>query len=446
MSAFVHTLRPTSSMTAAERKLGARDMAGKRWRHLAGGLLLGAGLWPALALAQGAAPPAAKTPAPMDMASARAIAATAQVARAPVTPAQQHEQQLQAIRQALLEATMERPTTQVISSAWVDDKGALHENTHFHSQAQVRGVRVLSYLPQDAEPPRAQVSLDVLPWGLHPAHAAQAASGNCEAPPRAWRLPMQLYTRLDGGFTGAQRNAGLQLMQLAGQTWSQQLAQSQRWQGQDSAPPASNSYHRALTGMGEDMGGWVAELVVRPQASAADQKSLLRQVGQTLQDQLPWTQPAWRWSLSLTVGLRPTPESAMVPVWQAQQSLAIPLTETGRHPAAGLQPLLQSIEDQMAAWVRALDARSQCEPVQFTVQRNASQTLTLAAGQGSGLRAGDRVLLMNPSHVPSRVLEPGATQHLALAEVVRVGRRQTQLQQLAGPALPAHGQWVALPL
>jgi len=48
--------------------------------------------------------------------------------------------------------------------------------------------------------------------------------------------------------------------------------------------------------------------------------------------------------------------------------------------------------------------------------------------------------------VPSRLLEAGATQHLALAEVVRIGRHQSELQLLAGPALPAQGQWVALPL
>jgi hypothetical protein len=434
MPALVHTPRPQAPSPTARHS----RRRGGSWLRLTAGCLLGASLWPAIGVAQ--------TPAPMDLRAARAIAATAQVPRTPLTPAQQHEQQLQAIREALLEATLEKPTTQVISSAWVDDKGTLHENTHYHSQAQVRGVRVLSYLPQDAEAPRAQVNLDVLPWGLHPSRAAQAASGSCEGPPRAWRLPMQLQTRLDGGFTGAQRNAGLQIMQMAGQSWAQQLGQSQRWQGQDTERPQANSYYRALTSMGEDMGGWVAELVISPQASLADQKSMLRQVRQTVQDTLPWTAPVWRWSLSLNVGMRPTPDAAVVPVWQAQQTLTIPVTDTGRHPAAGLQQILNSVEEQMTTWVRDLDARSQCEPVQFVVQRNATQALTLAAGQGSGLRPGDRVLLMNPSHVPSRLLEAGATQHLALAEVVKVGRRQTQLQQLAGPVLPAHGQWVALPL
>lgn len=50
----------------------------------------------------------------------------------------EHEAQLSAIRQAILDATLDRPT-RVISSAWVDDKGALHEASHFHSEAKVRG-------------------------------------------------------------------------------------------------------------------------------------------------------------------------------------------------------------------------------------------------------------------------------------------------------------------
>jgi hypothetical protein len=100
----------------------------------------------------------------------------------------------------------------------------------------------------------------------------------------------------------------------------------------------------------------------------------------------------------------------------------------------------------VASWAQSLDERSQCEPVRFAVQRTPHQGMVLYAGQGSGLREGDRLLIMNPSHVPSRMLEAGAAQHLALAEVVRVGRLQTELQLLAGPALQTRGPWVAVPL
>ena len=80
------------------------------------------------------------------------------------------------------------------------------------------------------------------------------------------------------------------------------------------------------------------------------------------------------------------------------------------------------------------------------VRRQPDTSLQLQAGAASGLRAGDRVLLMQPGWVPSRLLDASALEHLALAEVVQTGQRLTQLRQLAGPAIAAPGEWVALPL
>ena len=161
---------------------------------------------------------------------------------------------------------------------------------------------------------------------------------------------------------------------------------------------------------------------------------------------MPWVDPAWRWSLILTVGRRTAPELPIQPVWTARQSLSIPIPDITNQPNAVLSKMQQALELKVGEWIQTIEQNNQCEPLQFAVLRQTGSQLMLQAGQGSGLRPGDRVLLMNPSHVPSRVLEPGATQHLALAEVVRIGRHQTELQQLAGPSLPAHGQWVALPL
>jgi hypothetical protein len=367
-----------------------------------------------------AAPAPAQTPLP---------AATAAAA-----PAQEHERQLQAIRQALLEATIDRPT-RVIASAWVDDSGVLHESAHFHSQAEVQGVRVLSYIQGD-EPAVAKVDAQVLPWGLRP---NKTADGSCQSPPRAWRLPMTLQTRLDGGFSGAQQHASQWLLKATSQYWSERLSESKRWQGQESARPASNTYSQLLSGSDEASAGWVAELSLSPQPAPEDQT-------QPWTQRMPWVAPAWRWSLNLTVGRRTAPEQPIQPLWTARQTVSIPIADIHNQPTAVLSKLQQALERKVGDWIQTLEQDKQCDPLQFAVLRQAGSQLMLQAGQGSGLRPGDRVLLMNPAHVPSRVLEPGATQHLALAEVVRIGRHQTELQQLAGPALPAHGQWVALPL
>jgi len=350
------------------------------------------------------------------------------------SPRDTHEQQLQAIRQALLDATMDRPT-RVMASAWIDQDGVLREAAHFHSDAEVRGVRVLSYL-QDGDTPRAEISAEVLPWGLRPGHAAD---GRCEAPPRPWRLPLLVQTRAEGSFNGWQLLSSQQVLDTAAQAWSRQLARSQRWQAQPTPQLEPSSYMRALSGYGEDVGGWAVEITLTPMTDAGWAERAAMQL-------TPWAPPVWRWALTLNMGLRTSLQAPIQPVVQARQILAINSTAGGVVGPEALRPVLEQVQQQVAQWARSLDERSQCEPVRFAVQRSVRDGMVLYAGHGSGLRPGDRVLIMNPSHVPSRMLEAGSAQHLALAEVVRVGRLQSELQLLAGPPLQPQGQWIAVPL
>jgi hypothetical protein len=349
--------------------------------------------------------------------------------------AKQHEAQLSAIRQAILQATIDRPT-RVLSSAWIDDKGALHESAHFQSESEVRGVRVLSYLQDEPDTP-LEVSAEVLPWGWR---LGQNPAADCKAPPRLWRLPLVVQTRVDNGFTGAQQFASQAVMGLVNQSWARQMQASQRWLAQNKATAPDNTYLRALTGPSESPTGWIAEWALKPHAPAPDFS--VRQAW----NEFNHNEHDWRWTLSFTLGERLASQGAIEPRWQMEQVITIPPQDVSQSPSAWEHRLKEQLQHQMQAWVRQLDKRSACEPVQFHVRRGDSDKLSLQAGTDSGLRPGDRVLLINPSHVPSQMLEPGATQHLALAQVVSVGRDRTELQQVAGPTLAAQGHWVALPL
>lgn len=359
--------------------------------------------------------------------------AKAKTALAPT--AKQHEAQLSAIRQAILQATMDRPT-RVLSSAWIDDKGALHESAHFQSEAQVRGVRVLSYVAdeKDAAP---LISAEVLPWGWR---TAQSKAATCTAPPRPWRLPLVLQTRADSGFSGTQQFASQAVLNTVSQAWTQHMQSSQRWRALHKETPPESAYLRALTGPSEGTTGWTAELVLKPHAPEPDLN--MRQAWHVLSRDVP----DWRWTLSFTLGERHTPGGPIEAHWQIEHVITIDPLAAGQNPSAWVHQLKEPLQKQMQAWVQQLDKRSACEPIQFHVRRNGQDALQLQAGLGSGLRPGDRVLLLNPSQIPSQMLEPGATQHLALAQVVKVGNDQTELQQLAGPALPTQGHWMALPL
>jgi hypothetical protein len=387
---------------------------------------------------------AAQSPSPAELA-AKALAsapvqallnAQAQSAKAvQKNPQNSHDAQLAAIRQAILEATLDRPT-RVISSAWVDNKGALHESAHFHSEAQVRGVRVLSYVQGDE--PVTQVSAEVLPWGWKPVGADQS----CKAPPRAWRLPLGVQVVVPEGFSGPQLFASQTLLELAQQAWSQNMQASQRWRTHNvaqAAPQSDNAYMRALTGQTEERSGWMAEISLQPHAPAVA-RSWTEYLG--LKD----SDPLLRWTLSLRLGQKLSPASRLVPQWQIEQIISIAPMALAQSPTAWAQQMHGLLHERMRQWVAQLDKQTECEPVQFHVRRPGTQSLELQAGFDSGLRPGDRVLLMDPAHVPARMLEPGVAQHLALAQVVKVGPHRTELQQLAGPALASHGAWMALPL
>jgi hypothetical protein len=395
----------------------------------------------ACALANSAA---AQSPGPAELA-AKALAsapvqallnAQAQAARATQkNPQKEYDAQLSAIRQAILDATLDRPT-RVVSTAWVDDKGALHESAHFHSEAQVRGVRVLSYVQGDE--PVTQVSAEVLPWGWKPVGADQS----CKAPPRPWRLPLGVQVVMPEGFSGPQLFASQTLVGLAQQAWSQNMQASQRWRTHNVAqvaPQLDNAYMRALTGQTEERSGWMAEISLQPHAPT-EARSWTDRLS------LSPSAPPLRWTLSLRLGQKLSPASRLVPQWQIEQIISVAPLALSHSPTAWAQQMQGLLQERMRQWVAQLDRQTECEPVQFHVRRQGTPSLELQAGFDSGLRPGDRVLLMDPAHVPARMLEPGVAQHLALAQVVKVGAHRTELQQLAGPALATYGAWMALPL
>lgn len=361
-------------------------------------------------------------------------AALAQSQGRPANLSQQHEQQLQAIRQALLDATLEAPT-KVVSTAWIDSQGALRESHEFRTGAEVRGVRVTSYL-QDGEEPRARVSADVLPWGWRPRKGPQTG---CESPPRTWRQTMAITSRIDRGFASSQHSAASVVLSAAMQHWGEQLQGSGRWTPVAWQAPPSGTYMKALLRQPtEDSHDWLATLSLRP----------IDDTPQTLPP-LPYgwsAPPPWRWILSLQITQRQAGNGDFQEVAREQLLLELDPRTLSQHPHRKLQTLTDRVMDSMADWVQRLEERTRCESAQFVVRREPDASLKLHVGSASGLRVGDRVLLMQPGWVPSRLLDARSLEHLALAEVVETGPRMTEIRLLAGPPLPPQGQWLALPL
>lgn len=349
----------------------------------------------------------------------------------------QHERELQAIRQALLEATLKGPT-RVMSAAWIDEQGTLREISHFNSESRVEGVQVQAYL-EDPDAGEPVVNAQVLTWAWPVQKEAR-----CEQPPRPWRLPLQVHSQLETGLSGPQQWIARTLLEGASAHWLQHLAQSPRWLAQKAVPVTGNAYAQALSGTGQSPAGWGLTLSLGPAPVQAWEA--LSPV-ERYQRQGHW---AFRLNLQLherTTSAVATAERLQGPGLQMSQDFWVDPQALGSADIrAQADALLMRLQQRMEQWSQRLHNHFDCEPMRFAVHHEGSRRLLLQAGQGSGLRPGDRVLVLDPARIPSQMLEPAALSHLALAEVVRVHRHQTELQQLAGPALPPASTWVALPL
>ncbi len=108
--------------------------------------------------------------------------------------------------------------------------------------------------------------------------------------------------------------------------------------------------------------------------------------------------------------------------------------------------LLAELDNVVARWQQRLDADFGCRPQSFQVLQRADKGWVINGGQTAGLAVGDQLLMMNREQVPARILEPDSGEHLALVEVVSVGRGRAVVRKLAGPDNVAKsGDWVATP-
>jgi hypothetical protein len=85
-----------------------------------------------------------------------------------------------------------------------------------------------------------------------------------------------------------------------------------------------------------------------------------------------------------------------------------------------------------------------CQPVNFQIS-DSNGAVKIDGGKTSGLKTGDRLLVIDQARIPDRVLEPGALAELSLAQVVKVEGDSAIIEHAAGaPLLDATGK-VALP-
>ena len=342
------------------------------------------------------------------------------------------EEQLQAIRPALIERALSSPT-RVRSMGWLDEQGALHENTRVESNLTLRGVRVLSYLEEAG----------VLKAELAPGEVdSTAADVSCQTPASTLRRQTTLaarYTPSDGrlGYTFVPA-----LAQSSRQTIEQRLGSGGGWLfSQPSA--AQSSYERVLYESNlppEPPYSLLLEL--NAQREEPMERNWLSSLIQAFE--APSNQLAPR---AVRLSLRMEERHGRRVLWQRKAVIAYPAEDKSLTQRPLPEAFAREVEDHLIAWSDALQTQLRCEPTVLSATPAAAGLIRVNAGSRSGLAAGERLLLVDSTRVPIRTLEAESLQQTALLEIVTVERDEAQARIVAGTTpngSPA--RWAALPL
>jgi hypothetical protein len=345
---------------------------------------------------------------------------------------QQAEQELAAVRKALIEQALEGPT-RVRAWAWVDEQGALRERNEVSADMRVRGVRVTAYTDQGREPV-ATIA----------AATAQSETGSCHFTNGRWRLPVSVQADWHQVRLADHRLVAAASAKQLVSAWSEQLRGGQRFEATPrQASPEFSRYERALLGALDSEAGWRALWSVNVVSVPQERLGLPMATSGNV---LPQPDTALvQLRLSVVRERVDGEHASRQTVWERHQVMPVTMVSTGwsvphlsAQSAAQLDSLAQS-------WAMALEQQSECEPLQYDVTDMAGKRLRINGGTAAGLQVGDRLVVLDAVNVPSQVWDVGSLEKVAIARVARIDAYGAQLEAVAGRVPRADGRVVALP-
>ena len=340
------------------------------------------------------------------------------------------ERVLAAIREALVERALEAPT-RVLSLGWIDAAGTLHETTQFRTDARVRGVRVLGYFDDEGEATRPRLSAEIdIPASLRAVTGAQT----CTDAPTRWRIPVALRP-VEPDARGQEHGIARALSTALIGLLLANDARLARWTLVRGQGAVESSYAKALSGRITAAPDWTLALSVQPlDMPRASWLEPVVRLGSALVPALAGQGLSWR--VELTLQRAGDAAEAL----RIEETIAI-----DDRMGSTTDQVARHLVQRLPAWLTRLDQQAVCESPHYALLRRAPDEWAIGAGESTGLRPGDRVLVVDRRSVPLRLLEPGAVGLMAIAEVVRVTYEQVGLRQVAGPGLPDTGNWAAFP-
>ncbi len=353
------------------------------------------------------------------------------------------KKRLEALQHALVGAAMEG-NTRVRNSAWVDSNGRLHENTRITSDMKLRNVRVLNYLTVEDG-----VSAAIVAEGRGVTPDEEVCRANLQRYRR--EATLDAFSRMPANGMD-ERDWQLFISQARSRFVARAHA-GRKWLLSASTPVPASHYERQLLGHVPDTTPYQIVLDVLPAGALGiepvrPRASRDQQAAQAIKAAKDYVldEPARREPVPFVVRLSVYERVNQRLLWQD----AVPLFFTERavkHTSQALPVgLLTELDQVIGRWQQRLDNDFSCRPQSFNVLQEAGKGWVINGGQAAGLAAGDQLLLMNREQLPARILEPDSGEHLALVEVVSVGKGRAVVKKLAGPANAGQaGDWVATP-
>lgn len=401
-----------------------------------------------------------------------AVPGFANAADTPLSP----QERLDAIRQSLVEASLQTPT-KVVTTSWIDANGSLRESSSFKNGMEVRGVRVLAYGRDEVGQPKARLQNSTAGSSAKPVNeetlsvktgstggagtavaelsfkgllqkltqtlmSQEAAKGPVACHDKAsvsLNHLVSLDLDIDPNANIVVTNGLLGLLQTS---WVDSLlpngsrGQAKPWRAVHNLPPASMSnkmsaYERALVSSRPVALPWHAKLKVRTEVLPS----------QGLEVPFVHKHP----SLALHLDFEMQGTDGQSVKFEDHYSLVIDLV---RHEWAPVQLSSDSrdqIQAQLQTWRTHAEQWLSCQQHTPTVTAVNGKQIEINVGSMLGVKQGDEWLVANPAHFPKELAGTNGAPQTLLAKVQSVTPFNSQLVVLAGPAQAVQANWRAWP-
>ena len=343
------------------------------------------------------------------------------------------EEKLEAVKQSLVDLAM-KSNLQLGSTAYIDSTGALHESSIISSDADIRGVRILSYL-QDAGVEAVNVEAEVFSTSSCPGSRSEIRR---QALVRATRdiSSLEKETLYGDHYIS-------ELLATSKSTLLKALQGSEDWLV-SSEIDYPTTYDFYVSGQTQDRAAYRFEITIGAEELADGRlKTVLEKGRETAFDfsawavgkvpELNYNKPWPSHELLYKVALVNRQDGTIL--WRAAFPFHYPSVDRGYRKSTLPQTVKNSIASINAQIMTEATSAIDChtESHRLAVVPGRADKFKIAAGSSAGVKIGDQFLIGSSDKILTQSLNMASLAGLGLAEVESTTNRTATLKYLAGP-------------